>query len=72
MPIAADGPLPEPNKRAEMISHSDNDNLKRLQDYVRGRMRALSRSQKVVPPEYLDWNKFLGEIRAERRKRLGL
>jgi hypothetical protein len=72
MSVFADGPAPESSECAEIISQSDNGTLEKLEDAVWGKIESVCGGQRMAPPEYHEWNNYLGEIRAERDKRRGL
>jgi len=69
MTITADGPVPQPEYRAEMISNSSNTELERIRQHALGRMFALSQGIGTVSPEYADWGAFVGDIEAEQHNR---
>ncbi len=64
-------PAPEASKRSEFISRSKSDRLEEMRQHALGVMHSLSQGRRTVPPVYMGWSDFVGEIEAELRKRLG-
>jgi hypothetical protein len=69
MAIPADAPVPGFEARVEMVFKSSNEELERIRQHALGRMRSLLQGTGNVPPEYVEWSSFVGEIEAEQRRR---